>query len=545
MASLKEIRKKFPQYADVSDGDLLMGLHKKYYPDVHIKKFMQSIDGAQNAQITITNDNLKKYWVDSVSKPMEGESPSDMSKRLGGSAEGPVGDPGGQGMTAARSLLQGGTFGFGDEIVAGGVSALSDIPYDQALRAERDRLELGREQYPKTALGSEIGGAVALPGAVLKQGTKLLTNMLRSGSVAATEGFGYGFGTGEGGLKNRAENAAKTAAIAAPLGAAAPVAGKYVKQAYDNASMKKAIKAAGKNAPSLEELKRMATDIYNQADNVKNLPRGDFANAAQDMVTKAERGGLDNVLTPQADRTVQRITDAATSPDPNMGFRELDILRKQAQVPAGNLANRTESALGTGMVRGVDEFVESVNPKLSKELSEARAMWSRLRKSEMISEAIDKAGRQASGFENGIRTQFRAILNNPKKSRGLTEAERFAMDQVVKGTTTGNLLKLIGKASFGRGGASNYLGGSIGVGAGATVGSALGPWGSAIGAAAVPALGAIGQKGSERATQMATEALEGLVRSGGVQNVPKLSQEAQGVLEMLLRNNARAVQPVR
>ena len=35
MTSLSEIRQKYPQYKDVSDGDLLMGIHRKYYSRIH------------------------------------------------------------------------------------------------------------------------------------------------------------------------------------------------------------------------------------------------------------------------------------------------------------------------------------------------------------------------------------------------------------------------------------------------------------------------------------------------------------------------------
>lgn len=42
--NISEIRKKFPEYSDVSDGQLVRGLHKKFYADVPYASFLKSID---------------------------------------------------------------------------------------------------------------------------------------------------------------------------------------------------------------------------------------------------------------------------------------------------------------------------------------------------------------------------------------------------------------------------------------------------------------------------------------------------------------------
>ena len=40
---IKEIRSKFPQYGDISDGDLVQALHKKYYSDIPYQQFEQKV----------------------------------------------------------------------------------------------------------------------------------------------------------------------------------------------------------------------------------------------------------------------------------------------------------------------------------------------------------------------------------------------------------------------------------------------------------------------------------------------------------------------
>lgn len=42
--NLSEIRAKFPQYGDLSDDQLLIGLHKKYYSDIPMGKFAQMVN---------------------------------------------------------------------------------------------------------------------------------------------------------------------------------------------------------------------------------------------------------------------------------------------------------------------------------------------------------------------------------------------------------------------------------------------------------------------------------------------------------------------
>lgn len=135
----------------------------------------------------------------------------------------------------ARTVGQGISLGFGDEITAGvraGVGAITgdgsfgDL-YDSALADERKSIDTFAQQNPGTALAANIGGAVAtapfLPIATVARGV----GALRTGANAAANAAGYGavagFGAGEGGLANRLENAAETgaasAAIAGPVGA--------------------------------------------------------------------------------------------------------------------------------------------------------------------------------------------------------------------------------------------------------------------------------------------------------------------------------------
>jgi hypothetical protein len=68
VTSVAEIRTKYPQYDDMSDGDLLMGLHRKYYSDLTVEDFLSRIAGTENVRGTISNPELLKHWQQNSAK---------------------------------------------------------------------------------------------------------------------------------------------------------------------------------------------------------------------------------------------------------------------------------------------------------------------------------------------------------------------------------------------------------------------------------------------------------------------------------------------
>jgi len=404
------------------------------------------------------------------------------------------------------SLAKGVTFGFNDEIAAGVGSLLENRSYDEILSGLRARDEQIAENNPKSAIAGEIAGAVASPvskiGASWAAGANTMGQAAtRLGIIGAGQGAVYNFGSGEGGLSERGKDAALGALIGGSVGAAIPYVARGVQKLASGVSDRAAVNSAIKSAPAPDDLRAAANQLYAQADQVNNLPRGDFSNAMGAVLQKAERAGLDSDLTPGAAKVADRITDAATSADPNIGFRELDILRRKAAVPAGNVSNRTEQSLASQMIDGIDEFIDNADPNLSGIVGDAREMWGRLRRVETVEKAIGRAKNAASGFENGLRVEFRKILNNPKLARGFNDQELAAIKTVVSGTRLGNVMRQIGRMGLGISGQSNGLGATVsGLGA-----SALG--GPIAGIAAV-GTGTVAKKAAEMsATSAANRAL--------------------------------------
>lgn len=403
---------------------------------------------------------------------------------------------------------QGATFGLADEAVAGLRAITSDRTYDEEIRNTRGQFDNARFSRPVTTAAGEVVGAVLAPGlgsaGAVGRGATVGRKMIAGAAAGAASGGLYGFGTGEGGLGPRANSAAQGAALGAVVGGAIPAVGAGLRRGAERFLQERAIRQAIAAADDPAQVRAAASRLYAQADQATNLPRSEFARTVGDIADAAERKGIDADLTPGAARVASRLDDAAQSADPTIGFREVDILRRKAGVPAGNVANRTEQSIASDMIEGIDNFIDRVDPNLSGVVKEARDMWGKLRRVEAVEGAIEKARNAASGFENGLRVEFRRILNNPKLRRGFTEAELDAITQVVRGTKTGNLMRQLGRVGLGLSGQSNGLGAAVGAGLGGALG---GP----VGALAVPAIGTAMKAGAERTTRAAAERALGVV----------------------------------
>jgi len=295
-------------------------------------------------------------------------------------------------------------------------------------------------------------------------------------------------------------------------------------------------------APSVDDLKTAARGIYNELDNsgaVVNSRR--ISGLGQDLAKMAKREGVNNTLHPKSSAALNEIIKS----EGNLTLTEVDTLRKIAKAAAESI-DPSDARLGSMMVDKIDDFLDKLKPadfssggkiQAGTKFKEARALWQRAKKSEMLDDAFKKAGLQASGFENGIRVQFRSILNNKKKMRGFTPEERTLMEQVVKGGTAENLAKRLGKFGFGEGQATSMLMSSLGVAGGAAVG---GP----AGAVAVPLIGTMSRNLAQKLTRNNASFANAVVRAGKdgnkivqayIKSVPAKERSVAELTELLLR----------
>ncbi len=305
-------------------------------------------------------------------------------------------------------------------------------------------------------------------------------------------------------------------------------------------SAKNLLKSA---APTIDGLKEAARGIYNELDSlgITINPRS-INRLSNQLKALAKKEGFNKRIHPKVSAVLDEFENVRNSPQT---LTEVDTLRKIARGAASSI-EPSEARLGAILIEHIDDTLDNLknanfaNPSkvdIGAKFKDARQLWSRAKKSELLEEAFTKASLQASGFENGIRVQFRSILNNKKKRRGFTPEELSTMRQVVKGGTAENIAKMIGRFGFSEGQASNMLMGSLGVAGGAVLG---GP----AGAVAVPLIGQLSRTLAQKLTRRGAEGADAIVKAGKdgkkvvdayIKATKKSERNAQELTELLLR----------
>ena len=363
-----------------------------------------------------------------------------------------------------------------------------------------------------------IGGAVRkMAQAITPQITAVNANavlpnvgrQLAQGTAAADIGYGAASGVGaELGREVGGDTGALIGGLAAPLAIAGGVAG--AKSIADKAQQSAFKKSA---APSIDELKVAAKEVYKEIDNLgATVDSSRVTGLTRDLDASIRGEGFNKRIHPKVAAALDEFKKIEGT---NQPITNLDTLRKVARSAASSI-EPDEARLGSIMVSKVDDFLDGLDQsalvggnadEVGRKFKDARQLWQRARKGDDIEYAFERAKNQASGFENGLRTQFRSILNNKKKMRGYTAEEKAAMEKVVRGGGLENTAKALGKFGFSEGQATSMLMGSIGVAGGAALGGGAG-------AVAVPLVGQVSKNLAQKLTRNNAELVSRIVRQG-------------------------------
>ena len=298
-----------------------------------------------------------------------------------------------------------------------------------------------------------------------------------------------------------------------------------------------------KSAPNIETLKDTARGIYKSLDDSGvSISSKSFDGLADDITGTLKKEGAAKVLTDKAIAVSNVIQEQKGS---IKTLSELDTIRKQAKTVADSL-DPAESRLGVIAVNKIDDFLDNIGGEITqgKEAGQAfkaaRDLWQRAKKTELLEQAITNARNQASGFENGIRTQFRQILKriDTGKIKGYSKEEKDAIRRVVQGTKAGNVAKFLGKFGVLDGVTSRSLTTASGIGlAGAAGGTPA--------ALAVPIIGQISGALAQRLTLNNAKMAQSIIKAGKssnlissiyIKNTPKAQRSASELAELLLAN---------
>jgi hypothetical protein len=420
-----------------------------------------------------------------------------------------------QGLDANIASLFGG--GNADELKAGYKAA------DEELRGKTGGTRLAGNVTGSVAALAPLG-MTALGGRLLGT-TGTLGQRVVAGGLSGSAISGADTAARGGDLGQIATNAA----VGAGLGLALPAAGGLLNKLGNKSAQTRATTAAIANAPDATDLKSTASNLFKQVDQAGvTINPNEFRTFVVDLAKKAKGMRINATLDPKAYATFQELGGimgevAAGKP---LTMSDLHTIRQIAQKAAISAEGR-DAMFANQIVDGIDSFITKPGATVSpngattgKQLMEAISTWGRAKRVGLVEAALERAKNTASGFENGVRIEFRKLLNNKKTAGAFTAAEKAEIERVVRGTPGANLAKLVGKFGFGGGNASNMLGGTIGTSIGATLGSGLGPLGTMVGAGIAGGGATAARKLSEKLTEAAAERAAKVVATPGIPVIP-------------------------
>jgi len=246
MASIQEIRSKYPQYNEMSDEDLARALHGKFYSDMDFGDFSEKIglSPAQEAPTIPEGSTLLKQYPDGgyitqnrKTRQMNYVNPEgayvsadqgtitsimreggDFKKVVGGEM---ARDVVGEGLTAISSGVGGGLFGLRGYIAQGGAKASefgSQFTGNPPISEETIRAAIGSQEAEYPALTGAARLATGTATGVASGADRLINAPTRIGRAAQAMGFGTGIGAAEGGIAGYGEGGAEEAARQAQVG---------------------------------------------------------------------------------------------------------------------------------------------------------------------------------------------------------------------------------------------------------------------------------------------------------------------------------------
>lgn len=214
----------------------------------------------------------------------------------------------------------------------------------------------------------------------------------------------------------------------------------------------RAAKAAA--PPTTAELGQMAGAAYKRAESAGIVvsPQS-FSGMKMKMLDMLEKEGIDPTLHPKTTAALKRVaeTDGAVS------LEKMETLRRIANDARASM-DPADSRLASKVVDEIDDFVEGLTDRdvaagdasQAAALKEARNLYSRKKKAEEIDRLMERAelsapNFSASGLENAVRAEFRALAKNEGRMRRFTPEEQAAIKHVAQGGPIENGLRMFGK----------------------------------------------------------------------------------------------------
>ncbi len=296
-------------------------------------------------------------------------------------------------------------------------------------------------------------------------------------------------------------------------------------------------------APERKEIKSKASELYKSIDESGATIKDDkYLDLVVDIRDRLKKAGHNPKTSESVEKVLNVLEDEVGTPQK---ISDIDVLRKVSK-SAANSPDPNVQRLGGIIIDEMDNFLDNLKQsdiggnidasKVGGVYKKARELWGRNKKIEILEDADIRANLTASGYENGLRQEFRRILKNKKLRRSFSPEEIKEMSLVVEGDKKGNAAKFLGKFGLSEGQATSMVGSSIS-GAGGYAAGGL------PGAMAALSTGQLSKYLSQRLTKGKTDFADALVRSGNngrqitevyLKNTPKAKRNPADLKALLL-----------
>jgi hypothetical protein len=360
--------------------------------------------------------------------------------------------------SASDSLASGMMFGFDDEIGAGMVAPIKALvegtsigdAYRTARDANRAQKARNREENPVASTVGEVAGGLALGGNLAKGGLTLAGRNVpvigRTGAAGA-EGAAYGglYGAGNADDGDRLAGAATGAAVGGLTGGILERGGRAVSGAL-------ARRGQGA-APTIDDVAGQGKALYDQATQagVTVKPQA-MTRANQNIAMRLKSFGFDDQLQPRTAAALRRFSAAADG-ETTLTLTELDNLRKIAGTASREATEASDRKAAGMIVEQIDNLIDDASNFSAGSsdalgaMQSARQVWRRKLRMEVLGDINERAMNQATGYENGLVIQLRALANNKKRMRLFTAEEQQLIKDAVRRGGVRSALRAFGMLS--------------------------------------------------------------------------------------------------
>jgi len=209
------------------------------------------------------------------------------------------------------------------------------------------------------------------------------------------------------------------------------------------------------SAPEAEQVRKASSLLFKEVDEsgavVKKSSLGKLNNALDSL---AKKEGIREGVSDPVFRSINAIKKDIGRGTP-IPINEITDLRKIAQ----NAASPTDANISrqAGLVLDeVDSFIDGISTNdltrtgnikakdISKKLRDARKLYGRAKRAEMLEGAITMGASRKAGIEKGIRNELNNLINRKKSNKFLTKEDIAAIRKVTDGDFKQNFSSLVG-----------------------------------------------------------------------------------------------------